>query len=623
MKLQSILWTLITAVVMAQPRVVEGFSMGGFGTAHLGFTYPERAFAWYQKALAAEGTTGQDRLAWWREDRFGMFIHWGLYAVPAGEWKGQPVPGIGEWIMRKGKIPVREYEQLAKQFNPARFDAEEWVRSAKSAGQRYIVITAKHHDGFAMWHSKVSKYNVYDATPFHRDPIAELVRACRRNGLRIGFYYSQTQDWHEPDGEGNDWDFDPAKRDFDKYLHEKVIPQVRELLTGYGPVAFIWYDTPRNITAAQSKELAGLVHSLQPNCLVNARVGNDVGDFKGMDDNEIPVKVLDSDWETVMSLNDSWGFKKSDGNWKPVPTLIRQLADVVSKRGFYTLNVGPDADGVIPQPSVERLQVIGNWLRVNGEAIYGVKPSPYPYEFEWGSVTAKPGRLYLAISQWPVNGEFTLYGLSNKVGKAYVLASRGTPIPFLQKVIEGRRELRLKVPVSTPDPNLSVIALEIEGSPDVEQGLVQQPDGKVTLSCAFAKVAGPGVNFDSRGAVRNWLNSASTLDWNFKLYRTGTYEVVLLTSERFDASDWTKSLWSGDHEVKVSVGGHDLEGTVRRQSEIIDSRSPNFRDVRTVIGKLTLSSSGEQHLKIQALKINPERKLGFRLREIQLVPMQK
>jgi alpha-L-fucosidase len=205
-----------------------------------------------------------DRLAWWKDDRFGMFVHWGLYAIPAGEWKGQPVPGIAEWVMRRARISVAEYEQLAARFNPTHFDAEEWVKLAKAAGQRYIVITAKHHDGFAMWHSRVSKYNVYDATPFHRDPMAELAAACRRNGLRIGFYYSQTQDWHERDGVGNDWDFDPAKVNFDRYLQEKVMPQVRELLTGYGPAAFVWYDTPRNITPAQSKMLADVVHSLQP-----------------------------------------------------------------------------------------------------------------------------------------------------------------------------------------------------------------------------------------------------------------------------------------------------------------------------------------------------------------------
>jgi alpha-L-fucosidase len=478
-----------------------------------------------------------DRMAWLREAHFGMFMHWGLYAIPAGEWKGQEVPGIGEWIMRKGRIPVAEYEQLARQFNPTRFDAEAWARLAKAAGQRWIVITTKHHDGFAMWHSRVSKFNVYDATPFHRDVIAELAEACRRNGLRLGLYYSQTQDWHEPDGDGNNWDFDVSKKNFDKYLHEKAIPQVRELLTGYGEVSFIWFDTPNIITPAQSRELVDLVHSLQPQCLVNARVGNDLGDFKGVGDQEIPAKVQDTDWETVVSLNDSWGFKKSDHNWKPARIAIRELVDVVSKNGFFSLNVGPAADGVIPQPEVDRLREVGAWLRVNGEAVYGAKPSPYPYELEWGSVTSKPGRLFLAVSQWPKSGELTLYGLGSQVQKAYALAARGQAISFAQTEAHGRRELHLKLPAAAPDANLPVIALEIAGTPDVDRELIQQPDGKVRLSCAFARVAGPPLNIDARGIAQNWLNSADTLAWNFRLYRPGTYEVVLLTSEKRNASD--------------------------------------------------------------------------------------
>jgi alpha-L-fucosidase len=569
----------------------------------------------------AAGAAGPDRMAWVRNARFGMFIHWGLYALPAGEWKGQTVPGIGEWIMKKGKIPVPEYEQLARQFNPTHFDAEEWVRLAKAAGQRFIVITTKHHDGFAMWHSKVSKFNVYDATPFHRDVIAELAEACRRNGLRLGLYYSQTQDWHEPDGDGNDWDFDVSKKNFDKYLHEKAIPQVRELLTGYGPVQFIWFDTPKIITPAQSKELVDLVHSLQPDCLVNARVGNDMGDFRGVGDQEIPAKVQESDWETVVSLNDSWGFKKSDDHWKPTATLIRNLVDVVSKNGFFSLNIGPTADGVIPQPEVERLRAVGDWLRVNGEAVYAAKPSPYPYEFEWGSVTARPGRLYLAVSRWPADGALTLYGLSSKVNKARALAAPGAAVSFSQNEVAGRQELHLRLPASAPDRNLSVIELETAGGPEAERVLVEQPDGKVRLSCAFARVDGPPLHIDERGIAQDWLKPANELHWDFKLYRPGSYQVVLLTSEKRNASDWAQpAQWSGGHRIVVTVGDHKIEGSLERQEEVVDPRTPNFPDVRTVLGTVVLSSAGEQHLTVRASTINPERRLGFRLREIQLIP---
>ena len=187
------------------------------------------------------------KMKWFREAKFGLFIHWGLYCIPAGEWKGQPVAGIGEWIMNRAKIPVKEYEQLATQFNPVKFNADEWVQMAQDAGMKYIVITSKHHDGFAMYHSTVSKYNIYDATPFHRDPLKELAAACARHNIKFGFYYSQAQDWHEPNGAGNTWDFGPdPKTDYDHYLRGKAEPQVKELLTGYGPVCLIWFDTPRN-----------------------------------------------------------------------------------------------------------------------------------------------------------------------------------------------------------------------------------------------------------------------------------------------------------------------------------------------------------------------------------------
>src|SRR4051812_16543959 len=430
-------------------------------------------------SLGSAPSEQPDRMSWWRDARFGMFIHWGLYAIPAGEWKGQQIPGIGEWIMNRAKIPVTEYEQLTKQFNPTQFNAEQWVGVAKAAGQRYMVITAKHHDGFAMFHSKVSKYNVYDATPFHRDVVGELAAACKRNGMPLGFYYSQTQDWHEPNGDGNTWDFDPGKTDFDKHFHEKAIPQVRELLTNYGPVALIWFDTPKNITPEESKELVDLVHTLQPKCLVDGRIGNDMGDYQSTGDNEIPSKRLSYDWEVPATLNDTWGFKKNDSNWKSSQTLIRQLVDIVSKNGNYLLNVGPTSEGLIPQPSIDRLAQVGSWLKGNGAAVYGAKPSPYPYEFEWGSITTKPGQAFLNIVQWPADGHFVLYGFNSHVKRAALFSKAGVNVPFEQTTSDGHKVLRLSVPSQRPDPDVSVIELQVDGMPEANQRLVQQPDESV------------------------------------------------------------------------------------------------------------------------------------------------
>jgi len=257
------------------------------------------------------------RLDWWRAARFGMFIHWGLYAIPAGHWHGELVPGRdgrrpqGEWIQFVACIPGEKYGALASQFNPVRFDADAWVSLAKRAGQKYLVITAKHHDGFCLFDSAATSYDIVDATPFGRDPMKELARACQEQGIKLCFYYSQTQDWHHPGGVGNDWDGVETAKDFAAYLDDIVKPHLRELLTNYGPIGLIWFDTPREITAEQSRELADLVHELQPGCLVNGRVGNGFGDYAQSGDNKIPEQQLSVDWETPATMNDTWAISTS------------------------------------------------------------------------------------------------------------------------------------------------------------------------------------------------------------------------------------------------------------------------------------------------------------------------
>ncbi|HHE72070.1 MAG TPA: alpha-L-fucosidase [Chloroflexi bacterium] len=394
------------------------------------------------------------RLDWWRDAKFGMFIHWGLYAIPAGIWKGQEIPGIGEWIMYRARIPVAEYEQLAKQFNPVKFDAAEWVSLAKQAGQKYMVITSKHHDGFCLFHSKVTDYNVVDATPFGRDILKELADECQKQGMRLGFYYSQTQDWHHPDGDGNDWDYDPAQKDFARYLEEYVKPQVRELLTNYGPVALIWFDTPKGITAEQSESLVELVHELQPDCLVSGRVGNRLGDYASAGDNRIPAQAVEMDWETPATINDTWGYKVNDHNWKSTEDLIHKLVDIVSKGGNYLLNVGPTAEGVIPQPSVERLLAMGRWIDVNGEAVYGTRPGPIQ-GVDWCRSTVKPGRLFLHVFDWPTNGEIAVPAGAVDPARAYLLADPSVTLP-----IERYGDtLLIKGPAKAPDAIDTVIVL--------------------------------------------------------------------------------------------------------------------------------------------------------------------
>ncbi len=426
------------------------------------------------------------RLAWFRDAKYGLFIHWGLYAIPAGEWKGKTIPGIGEWIQNRARIPTPEYAQLARRFNPTKFDADAWVRMAKDAGMKYIVITSKHHDGFALFKSNASPFNVVDATPFKRDVLKELAAACAKRGIRLGFYYSQSQDWHEPNGAGNEWDFGPdSLKDYDSYLRGKAEPQVKELLTNYGPVALIWFDTPRMMQGDRAHRFTEIVRSLQPNTLIDGRLGES-GDYMSTGDNVIPGTANAQAWEVPATLNHTWGFRKDDNDWKSPGDVIFKLVDVVSKGGNYLLNVGPMANGEMPKPAQDILRAAGAWLRVNSEAVYGAQATPFGEELGEPSargakdlrgqplflvrteyrITTKPGKLYFTFFADP-RSAFELPRMENAVKRAYRL-SDGAPIEV--RTTNGARQLIFpRFPANNPgfiainDPLATVIVVEIEG----------------------------------------------------------------------------------------------------------------------------------------------------------------
>ena len=446
--------------------------------------------------------------------KFGMFIHWGLYALPAGEWKGKYVRGIGEWIMFREKIPVAEYAKLAKKFNPVKFNGDEWAQLAQDAGMKYMVITAKHHDGFAMFGSKASKYNIVDATPYGKDPMKPLSAACAKRGIGFGFYYSQDQDWHEAGGRGNTWDFS-VERDPQPYLKNKVFPQVKELLTGYGKLELIWFDTPGLLSLDQVTELRNQVKKLQPSCLLNSRIGHGMGDYTQTGDNAIPIQVFTSQgkWEVPATLNDTWGFKKRDQHWKEPRDLIGKLADIVSKGGNYLLNVGPTAEGVIPAASQRILRTIGKWLEVNGESIYGTSPSPFWFpDIAWRA-TVKPGKLYLHILNWP-GKKFHFEGLESKVNKAYFLANKAA-VPFERK----GAAIDFELPAEPVDINNTVLVLEIaDETPKVAEGYRndQLPD-RLDLYAWTARFRGEELKYDwDTRSVSNFVNAdqfANELFW--------------------------------------------------------------------------------------------------------------
>ena len=433
------------------------------------------------KGLDSPGTPGQEaRMDWWREARFGMFIHWGLYAVPAGEWKGKT--GYGEWIRTSAEIPLEVYDQFVPKFNPERFDAGAWVKMARDAGMKYIVITSKHHDGFCMFDTKQTDYNIMN-TPFKRDPMKELAAACKKYGLKLCFYHS-IMDWHHPDYlPRRDWEKSRSAKeaDFDRYV-AYMKAQLKELLTNYGDIGVLWFDGEWESTWNEhyGKEIYHYVKSLQPSILVNNRVGAGRLDMEGLTkegafggdfgtpEQQIPSTGMPGvDWETCMTMNDHWGYNKSDRNFKPAGEIIRMLSDIASKGGNYLLNVGPTAEGLIPPESVERLATIGKWMTMNGESIYGTQASPFK-QLDWGRCTQKTSAsgtvLYLHVFDWPANGTLELPGVLNIPGNAFILADpAGKPLEAIRK----EDAIVISVPSKAPDSVDCVIAITLRGKLDV------------------------------------------------------------------------------------------------------------------------------------------------------------
>ncbi len=502
-------------------------------------------------------------MAWWREAKFGMFVHWGVYSVVGGQYKGRELPNSAEWMMARGKIPIAEYELYAKQFNPTEFDADRFVGLAKKAGMKYLVITAKHHDGFAMFGSKATSYNVVDFSPFGRDIMKELAEACQKQDIKFGFYYSQAQDWHHPGGFGNGWDKTLKRVSSDEYVREKAVPEVRQLLTEYGPIGIFWWDTPRDM----SKESFDSLHSLtklQSDVLTNDRLGEDYpGDYKTFE-RKIPQQgPAGKDWEVCMPISGSWGYKKSDTSFKSTQTLIQNLADIASKGGNYLLNVSPTGNGTLLPQAVERLEQVGRWMDVNGESIYGTKASPIGRP-DWGRCTLKSDgdttSLYLHVFDWPQDGQLTVRGLASEIHSATMLDG-GAKLTARR---EGDQTV-VTLPATPPDANNSVIKLVVVGSLEVKE-LLPSPGKSGVLDLAADK-AFIHNNEGSRDAgirehdgiphIGYWLDDKAWLEWEVEFEQPGSFQVSAELSVQESQTQFRVSSGGSALDAKVdSTGGY-------------------------------------------------------------------
>ena len=528
------------------------------------------------------------RMKWWREARFGMFIHWGVYSVPAGTYHGKRIGGIGEWIMNWGKIPVAEYKAFAKQFNPVKYKPEDWVLLAKEAGMKYIVITSKHHDGFALFDSKVTDWDIVDATPYGKDLLKPLAEACAKHGVKLGFYHSQAQDWNHPGGAAAGGHWDKAQDgDMDQYIRTIAVPQVKEILSNYGPVAVLWWDTPTGMNRARAEMLLPLIR-LQPGIITNNRLGGGYGGDTETPEQHIPATGFkDRDWETCMTMNDTWGYKSYDNNWKSVETLLRNLVDIASKGGNFLLNVGPTSEGLIPQPSVERLKAIGQWMKVNGDSIHATTPNPWkrlPFD---GRATVKGNTLYLHVFQWPEGG-LKIAGLQGEVASVKAL----DPSIRLGKPECTREDdqIILSIPVpEKPDPVDTVVAVTFTGPVPTALApvtILQADDGSVALKAADAAIQGSQLRYEpDKDCLGFWGDLNDWASWNVKVTKPGTFDVqITLACDR----------GTGGSEYVVAVADRQLKGKVEETGSWTAFKTET-------LGTLSIEKAGKHTLSIKAV----------------------
>jgi len=563
-------------------------------------------------------------------DRFGMFVHFGLYSIIAGEWKGQRPKEhpLGEWIMQTLQIPFKEYSALTKQFSPDPNWAKELVGAAKNAGMKYIVLTSKHHDGFCLYQTKYSPYNSYDCCG--RDLVEELHEECMRQGIRMGLYYSHCLDWAEPDAGGhfaisaqaaatnyNFWDYPESKGDpaeFEAYLRRKAFPQVEEILKKYPDLYLIWFDFPHNITREQSEELRALVKKLAPHCLINSRIAHACEDYASLGDNAIPSVPTNVPTECLVTLNDTWGYKYYDHNWKSSAYMVNLLARSVACDTTLLLNVGPMGDGLLTPETKAILADMGKWTAVNSEALYNMHAAPIRFMVEWGYLAYKNNCIYAYVEDAGLE-QFSIAGVPAKVESVTALYS-GKTTAFEQQgdtltvtLPQGREQEVLPVfriaCESTIEPTGKMVQCDkqinlmpIWAAKRNDQGQLEA----LVVEHSIAKFNGTyGLALDRSGLTAHWVKPEEALVWDVEIRSAGTFEATITTTiEEYTAG------------VVLKISGNRFTAKLecaqlqeKSRYNLSKTGRDNIRIVNT-LGTVEIPAAGSYQISVQPL--NPSEK---------------
>ena len=556
------------------------------------------------------------RMQWWKDAKYGMFIHFGLYAILGGEYKGQVTPKIAEWIQNTLKIPLADYKKLMNDFNPTKFSADDWVFTAKAAGMKYIVLTAKHHDGFALFNSKVSDYDVTN-TPFKRDLVKELKEACHKQGLKFGLYYSHVIDWENPNaytGEGelrermNTVDFDPTKMDRKTYLKEKSFPQLKEILTNYGTIDIIWFDMGKGLSDDEIRQFVKLARELQPNIIISSRIGDEIAptdvnkdmlfDFYTPNDNYFTGDQLAIPFEMAGTTNSSWGYRKGDNAWREPKMILTSLIASASRNGNYLLNVGPPATGLMPAEAVKKLKEAGDWLKEHGESVYSTSPSPFPWNYDWGYVTQKPGKLYLNIANWPKDNQIELNGLLTAIDDIHVLGNAKK-----LKYTQTGRFLKIDLSGVIKDELITTLVLNYKNAElTISPGIAQNEDNSVRLD-----------RITSTYHKDELLSS-----WKFTIRSPGKYKINIISNEKGGHS---KPTWTGsDQTGGVQVAGKIIPVVLKRDAEKVNPSLFFYKEIVSNVGEIEFVKPGTYTLQLKNIDVNADKwTKGFGLDRIELI----